>query len=199
MLRTDVSALYVDPRGPYPKLVADWWDEKRDARNYAGPNPVVAHPPCQLWGKFAPINFKRWGGEHNRPGNDGGCFEHAVRALHAFGGVIEHPAESKAWAAHFLGEPKGIGWAKHPLGGWSCEIWQSAYGHRAKKRTWLFYMGKSEPFDGNWKREPGTHQIGYHDQRGPERNKPTVGKREASESPLSFAKFLLELAAHARR
>ena len=41
-LRTDVSVLYVDPRGPYPKLVADWWDAERDARNYAGPNPVVA-------------------------------------------------------------------------------------------------------------------------------------------------------------
>jgi len=31
-LRTDVSALYVDPRGPYQKLLADCWDKARDAR-----------------------------------------------------------------------------------------------------------------------------------------------------------------------
>ncbi len=42
MMRTDVSALFVSPRGPYPGLVADIWDEKRDARLYTGPNPVVA-------------------------------------------------------------------------------------------------------------------------------------------------------------
>lgn len=32
-LRTDVSALYVDPRGPYPLLVEHWYDEARDARD----------------------------------------------------------------------------------------------------------------------------------------------------------------------
>ena len=77
-LRTDVSAkLYVDPRGPYPKLVADWWDEARDARNYAGPNPVVAHPPCQRWGRFwsgGPLNVSR--GIRKTLGDDGGCFTH---------------------------------------------------------------------------------------------------------------------------
>lgn len=45
-MRTDVAALYVDPRGPYPKLVAEWYDAARDARTYEGPLPVVAHPPC---------------------------------------------------------------------------------------------------------------------------------------------------------
>jgi hypothetical protein len=28
----NVAALYVEPRGPYPGLVADWYDEARDAR-----------------------------------------------------------------------------------------------------------------------------------------------------------------------
>jgi len=51
-VRADVSALYVDPRGPYPRLLADCWDEVRDAKLYAGPNPVVAHPPCGPWGKL---------------------------------------------------------------------------------------------------------------------------------------------------
>ena len=45
-----VAALYVDPAGPYANqtgvdLVVP---ESRDARLYAGPHPVVAHPPCAI-------------------------------------------------------------------------------------------------------------------------------------------------------
>lgn len=58
-----VAALFVDPLGPYSRLSdVDCWTKERDARFYAGPHPVVAHPPCQLWGPFATVNFKRWGG-----------------------------------------------------------------------------------------------------------------------------------------
>lgn len=35
-MRSDVSALYVRADGPYPSLVADWWDE------VAAPTPVRA-------------------------------------------------------------------------------------------------------------------------------------------------------------
>ncbi|WP_215412864.1 hypothetical protein, partial [Escherichia coli] len=83
----------------------DPWDEARDARTYAGPHRVVAHPPCQLWVNFAALNFKRYGGEHNRPGNDGGCFAAALASVRRWGGVLEHPASSKAWAAHGLTAP----------------------------------------------------------------------------------------------
>ena len=70
-----VAALFVANPGCYVGLPGvDPWDVKRDARLYAGPYPVVAHPPCQLWVNFAALNYKRYGGEHNRPGNDGGCF-----------------------------------------------------------------------------------------------------------------------------
>ena len=57
-----VAALYVQPDGCY----SDWpwidaWHETRDARNYQGPLPVVAHPPCQLWGAMAAVNFASMG------------------------------------------------------------------------------------------------------------------------------------------
>ena len=43
-----VSALYVLKDGPYFNLPnVDPWDEERDAKNYKGPNKVIAHPPCQ--------------------------------------------------------------------------------------------------------------------------------------------------------
>ena len=75
------AALYVQTDGCYTGLPdVDAWPEHRDARLYAGPLPVVAHPPCQLWGAMAAVNYSRWGGEHNRPGNDGGCFAAALAA-----------------------------------------------------------------------------------------------------------------------
>ena len=177
----------------------DAWPEQRDARKYRGPWPVVAHPPCQLWGAFAPINYKRWGGEHNRPGNDGGCFAAALDSVRRFGGVLEHPAKTRAWAAYGLTKPVGIGWQRGIDGGWVCEVWQSAYGHRAAKATWLYYVGAEPPMELRWERPPGTHQIGYYDQRGKAANKPTLGKREANATPIEFRDALIALARHARR
>ena len=190
----DVAALFVEKHGPYANLAGvDPWDAERDARTYVGMLLVVAHPPCRLWGSFAAVNFKRWGGEHNRPGNDGGCFASALAAVRRCGGVLEHPAFSKAWKAHGLLPPPPLGWGHTGDSEWVCEVWQSAYGHRANKRTWLFYKGRP-PADLDWSRPVGSHQCGFHDQRGKKRNKPTLGKREASATPPAFRDALLKLA-----
>jgi hypothetical protein len=186
-----VSVLYVDPTGLYPELVADCWDEKRDARNYDGPLPVVAHPPCQLWVNLAALNYKRYGGGHNRPGNDGGKFASALAAVRRWGGVLEHPAGSSAWPAHNLAAPhEDGGWRQIALCEWVCEVWQSAYGHQARKRTWLFYCGRVPPLEARWERTAGTHQVGWFD-----RIKPTLGKKDASRTPPGLAGFLVALAA----
>jgi len=48
-----IAALYVQTNGCYFGLPdVDPWDEKRDARLYAGPWAVVAHPPCERWGRY---------------------------------------------------------------------------------------------------------------------------------------------------
>jgi hypothetical protein len=194
-----IAALFVQPDGCYAVLDGiDPWPESRDARLYSGPHPVVAHPPCQLWGSMAAVNYARWGGEHNRPGNDDGCFESALRSVEKFGGVLEHPKNSRAFFAHGITKPVGIGWSQADRGGWVCEVWQSAYGHRANKATWLYYFGNGTPFDLNWERPRGTHQIGFHDQRGKERNKPTLGKREANATPIDFRDELIRLARWSR-
>ncbi len=184
-----VAALYVETNGVYYGLDGvDPWDVDRDARKYNGPWPVVAHPPCQLWVNLAAVNYKRYGGEHNRPGNDGGCFASALNAVRTWGGVLEHPAESNAWRAHGLLAPLKFGWNTTGNGEWTCEVWQSAYGHQAQKRTWLFYKGPCAP-ELNWSRNPGTHQIGWFD-----RIKPTLSKREAKATPIAFRDALLALA-----
>jgi hypothetical protein len=133
------------------------------------------------------------------PGNDGGCFASALRSVRCFGGVLEHPASSNAWAAHDLQRPDGIGWqrmlwsrypAEHE---YVCEVWQSAYGHPARKRTWLFYAGDNPPNDLDWSRSPGTHQVGWFD-----RKKPTLGKKAANATPPAFRDALIDLARTAR-
>ncbi|QHJ83059.1 MAG: hypothetical protein [Caudoviricetes sp.] len=191
-----VAAIFVQEDGCYSSdSRIDAWPESRDARTYPGGMPVVAHPPCQLWGAMASVNYARWGGEHNRPGNDGGCFQSALNSVNSCGGVLEHPAKTRAWAAHGLIKPSGIGW--QPCGeGWVCEVWQSAYGHRANKATWLYYRGALRPPELKWDRIKGTHQIGFYDQRGKAANKPTLGKREANATPIEFKEALIHLAEH---
>jgi len=105
-----VAALYVEKDGAYFNLPGvDPWDEARDARKYAGPHPVVAHPPCQRWGRF-------WHGSTRKPhqhrlGDDGGCFVAAMNALMIAGGVLEHPADSHAWRTYgFKAPPRNGGW-----------------------------------------------------------------------------------------
>lgn len=193
-----VAALYVETNGCYFGLPSvDPWDEARDARLYRGPHPVVAHPPCQRWGAMAIVNYARWGGEHNRPGNDGGCFEASLAAVRRYGGVLEHPKNSRAWAAYGLVKPTGEGWKQSDIG-FVCEVWQSAYGHRANKATWLYYVGHRRPLELDWSRPVGSHQIGYHDQRGKAANKPTLSRREANATPVAFRDALIGLARHSR-
>lgn len=136
---TTVAALYVETDGAYFGLLGiDPWDEARDARLYAGPWPVVAHPPCQRWGRY-------WHGAPNKPhqyklGDDAGCFEAALAAVRQWGGVLEHPAHSKAWEAFDLAEPpKAGGWVAADFrGGWTCHVEQGHYGHLSRKATWLY-------------------------------------------------------------
>lgn len=190
-----IAALFVATGGCYFNLEGvDPWDQSRDARLYAGPWPVVAHPPCQLWVNFAALNFKRYGGEHNRPGNDNGCFASALHSVRTWGGVLEHPAGSKAFAAHDIPTPPALGWQRTLAGHeYVCEVWQSAYGHRARKRTWLFYVGEP-PADLRWIARPGECQVGWFD-----RNKPSLSKREAMATPEAFRDELIGLARHARK
>lgn len=108
-----------------PKVL-DCWDATRDARLYAGPHPVVAHPPCKHWGRLrhlaknGPHAFGQespacllCGGEPGRdvgrtcPDNsDRDCAPRAVEQVRAFGGVLEHPAGSKLWEACGLPTPQ---------------------------------------------------------------------------------------------
>ena len=194
-----IAALFVAKDSIYKSFdFIDCYDAERDAMSYRGTFPVIAHPPCQLWGKMARVNFARWGGEHNRPGNDGGLFEYALKMVNYYGGVLEHPAQSYAFGEYEINKPSGMGWCKHGIY-WVCEVWHSAYGHKANKSTWLYYVGNSPPFELDWSRPKGSHQIGFQDQRGKSKNKPTLNKKDANATPEKFRDMLIQLARHSKK
>lgn len=190
-LRT-VAALYVDAHGPYPQLAGvDCWDESRDARLYDGPHPVVAHPPCGRWCAMARMNERRLGA---KVGDDGGCFASALAAVRRFGGVLEHPAFSLAWATFDLAYPPKFGWQRRTDGTWVCEVRQSAYEHKSRKPTWLYYVGGDvAPASPDWRDIPGTHYVGGG-VNSHNNGKPRLQKKEAIHSPPAFAEFLVKLA-----
>jgi hypothetical protein len=136
-MTTDVAALYVEAGGVYAGLPGvDVWDASRDARTYAGPLPVVAHPPCARWSRLAGFCEARYG---LRRGDDGGTFAAALEAVRTWGGVLEHPAWSNAWRAFDLAPPSArAGWQRTLDGAWVCEVEQVHFGHEARKATWLY-------------------------------------------------------------
>src|SRR5512146_2553122 len=138
-----VAALFVDPKGVYAGLPdVEVWDEARDARLYEGPWPVVAHPPCARWCAVAHLVEKRYG---YAVGDDGGTFESALRSVRTYGGVLEHPAFTKAWKHYGLPRPPLRGWQRTLDGEYVCELDQHAYGFPGRKRTWLYVVGVDDP------------------------------------------------------
>lgn len=141
-----IAALYVNEGGCYYGLPdVDPWPESRDARKYAGPWPVVCHPDCKRWGRF-------WHGSPSNPhqfekGDDGGQFAAALAAVRRWGGVLEHPKDSHAWEWFGLYKPiVGCGWTyADAYGGWTCCVEQGHYGHKARKRSWLYAVGCELP------------------------------------------------------
>lgn len=197
-----IAALYVAKGGCYFGLEdVDPWDEARDARLYAGPWPVVAHPPCERWGRY-------WHGgpsarERRVKGDDGGCFAAALAAVRRWGGVLEHPEASSAWKAFGLfTPPRRGGWVSADWhGGWTCCVEQGHYGHRARKATWLYACGIDELPALLWGRSAARVRLddGFHSAEERRRAVKTgscqlMGKRESAATPTEFRDVLLGIA-----
>jgi len=184
----EVAALYLDRRGPYWSIPeVDCWDVDRDADTYAGPLPVVAHPPCGPWGKLA-----HWykGGEGHKQ-----SAIHAVGFVRKFGGVLEHPVGSQLWKAAGLPLP---GQPRDEFGGYTVQVSQVHWGHTCIKPTLLYCVGAEwDPVYMDETREH-THQISYPP-RGSTRWKNTRHLKTASEkmrkvTPKAFADELVRFA-----
>lgn len=172
-----VAALYVDPKGPYPKLLgpAFCWDEKRDARTYQGRLRVIAHPPCGPWGRL-----------HHLCHQDRELAIRAVAQVRAWGGILEHPADSKLWPFCNLPRP---GETQDRWGGRTFEVRQVEWGHACEKRTWLYCVRcqpEAPPFPGR----AATHCVSRDARRQSSkllRASPEVCRR----TPPLFAEMLI--------
>ncbi len=192
-----VSALFVQTDGCYFGLNGvDPWDEKRDARKYLGPHPVVAHPPCSRWCRLAGLVEARWG--HKR-GDDDGAFAAALQHVRRWGGVLEHPAYSDAWSAYGLNlPPTGGVWVNADWdGGWTCYVEQFRYGHMAKKATWLYAHSVELP-SLKWgciadRESKALVSLCGNEVRSGEK-RPRLGKNAASRTPTEFRNILIAMA-----
>lgn len=127
-----IAALFTRADSVYKALPGvDAWDAQRDARQFPGDRPVVAHPPCRAWGRLRQFASKV------RP-DEKALGPWAVAQVRACGGVLEHPRQSTLWEHCGLPLP---GAEADAWGGYTIEVDQFHWGHKAQKRTWLYIVG----------------------------------------------------------
>lgn len=188
-----VAALFVRDNSIYKTIPAvDAWDAVRDARAWPGGMPVVAHPPCRAWGQLRML-------ANPRP-DEKELAIWAVRQVRKFGGVLEHPARSTLWPVAGLPRPG----QRDEFGGWTLPIFQSSWGHRAEKPTFLYIVGCAP---GEIPAMPialgaASHVIGASGRRrdggrlhkGDPGWRPECGKAEREHTPAALAHWLVALA-----
>lgn len=166
-----VAALFVQEKTVYRLIPGvDCWPASRDARLYRGDAPVIAHPPCRTWGRYAHV-AKPAPGERE-------LAYYALASVRRFGGVLEHPDGSQLWRVAGLprpGEPPDM------FGGVTYVVNQCDWGHRARKRTYLYVCGAKVAPSFSASREPSSTVENMW-----------KGEREAT--PYDFAVWLVHLA-----
>lgn len=184
-----VAALYVKRGGPYPSMPdVDPWGIERDARKYAGPHPVVAHPPCGPWGEL----------RHLYQGDEHDCAAYALASVRRYGGVMEHPHRSKFWAHAGVVLP---GDRFDGFGGFAVDVDQVSWGHVARKRTRLYFVGVDRDSVLSSVRTGGVPTHWCSGSRRPHNSggvaPPHIkfcSAQQRRRTPLAFALWLVELA-----
>lgn len=124
-----ITVLYTRTNSIYKKLGQDCYDINRDARSYTGGNSIIAHPPCRAWGQLSHM-------AKPRP-DEKSLAIHSLIMVRLYGGILEHPRNSKLWKTMKLPMPGET----DQYGGWTLCINQIWWGHRAEKKTFLYIVG----------------------------------------------------------
>ena len=164
----------------------DVYDIERDALSWSGGCPVIAHPPCRAWDQLS--HFAK-----PRPGEKE-LAVWAVAQVRKWGGVLEHPRSSRLWPT--VGLPMGE--AVDELGGFTLSVDQFWWGHRARKRTFLYCAGlrrvdlPTMPIVLG--EAPCTVHSGTPTGKPPRNNAPEISHVEREQTPPALARWLVELA-----
>lgn len=185
----DIAVLFARRDSIYKSLGVDVWDAERDALNWPGGMPIVAHPPCRAWG-----NLRKFA--KPEPGEKELALW-AVDRIRQWGGVLEHPERSTLWPEKNLPEPdRDYVKTFDEFGGFTIVVDQNWWGHRAQKRTRLYICGCS-PIDVPTiplRLGEATHTLGLYSGRDKSKCRPSITKREHEATPIEFAKWLIDLA-----
>lgn len=177
-----VAVLFARQDSIYKQIQGcDVYDIDRDARNFHGGLPVVAHPPCRAWGRLR--QFAR-----PRPGERELALA-AVCHVRLNGGVLEHPVASQLWPVAGLPAPG----SRDAWGGYTLPVHQYWWGHRAEKATLLYIVGCSPenlPAIPMRMGEP-THVVQSRKRSG---YRPHITKAEREHTPPPLAEWLVEVA-----
>lgn len=108
------------------------FDRTKDARNYTGKEPVIAHPPCRTWSKFLrhTAKPKDWKAEQS-------LAFFALEKVQTNGGVLEQPASSHFWETAKLPMPSDT---SNPFF-YTIQVEQSWFAGPIRKKTWLLICG----------------------------------------------------------
>lgn len=178
--RKKITVLFCQSDSIYKKLGCDIWDERRDALNWTGTEAAIYHPPCRLWSRLRafstadPIEkyLAMW----------------SVRKVRSYGGILEHPKASLLFKQVGLPLP-----GQSDEFGFTIELDQYHFGHKAQKSTWLYICG-IEPGSKllNYSRIPGSPKYVFSTSKSLDA-KPELNAKERSATPIRFAKWLVKI------
>jgi hypothetical protein len=184
-----VSVLFTRSDSIYKTLGVDCWDIERDARNWPGGNPIIAHPPCRAWGQLSHMAKPRH--------DEKELAIWSIEQIRKWGGVLEHPRASKLWKVMNL--PMGA--ARDIHGGFTLSVNQFWWGHKAKKSTLLYVCGTTP---GELPPMPLRFEYAEYAvlqgnmRKGDPGYLKRITEKEREATPIEFAKWLIEVAAGCR-
>lgn len=165
-----VAVLFARKNSHYKTIEGcDVYDEERDALTWRGGVPGVFHPPCRMWSQLS--HFVKTGSSRERE-----LALWSVDMARRFGGVVEHPYNSRLWEAAGCGS-YGV---RDEFGGVLVPMMQRWFGHRAEKKTCLYVVGPVPVLP--WAEVGGGVPV------------EKMGRAERERTPFELALFLVDLA-----
>lgn len=126
---TSIAVLCCHTNSVYKQIPGlDCYDYIRNALEYTGHYPIIAHPPCGMWSAHLSHQYK---GDRDK---DFTLAAHCINLLRRNGGVLEQPANTRMFKRFGLPLPG------ERFGGLETHyVWQSWWGYPTRKKTWLCF------------------------------------------------------------